>query len=44
MQRPSRHFYDRETSLVAQELLGKWLIIHKAGGVRRIGKIVEVEA
>ena len=43
MQKLPRHFYDRETSLVAQELLGK-LIVHKAGNVRRIGKIVEVEA
>ncbi len=43
MQRLPRHFYDRETSLVAQELLGK-LIVHKVGDVRRIGKIVEVEA
>ena len=27
----------------ARELLGKWLV-HQAGGVRRIGKIVETEA
>jgi DNA-3-methyladenine glycosylase len=38
-----RRFYDRDTILVAQELLGKWLI-HKFAGVERIGKIVEVEA
>ena len=38
-----RTFYDRDTKLVAQELLGKWLV-DKAGEVERIGKIVEVEA
>jgi DNA-3-methyladenine glycosylase len=38
-----RTFYDRDTILVAQELLGKWLVHHSAG-VERIGKIVEVEA
>jgi DNA-3-methyladenine glycosylase len=38
-----RAFYDRDTILVAQELLGKWLVHHSAG-VERIGKIVEVEA
>jgi DNA-3-methyladenine glycosylase len=38
-----RAFYDRDTVLVAQELLGKWLV-HKSGGIERIGKIVEVEA
>ena len=38
-----RQFYDRETALVARELLGKWLI-HKRNGIERIGKIVEVEA
>ena len=38
-----RTFYDRDTVLVAQELLGKRLV-HKAGDVERIGKIVEVEA
>ena len=38
-----RTFYDRDTVLVAQELLGKWLV-HKHRGVERIGKIVEVEA
>lgn len=38
-----RTFYDRDTTRVAQELLGKWLV-HKAGGTERIGKIVEVEA
>jgi DNA-3-methyladenine glycosylase len=38
-----RPFYDRDTVLVAQALLGKWLVHHSAG-VERIGKIVEVEA
>jgi DNA-3-methyladenine glycosylase len=43
MQPLPRTFYDRDTTLVARELLGKWLV-HKAAGVERIGKIVEVEA
>jgi DNA-3-methyladenine glycosylase len=43
MQKLPRIFYDRDTILVAQELLGKWLV-HKVGGGHRIGKIVEVEA
>jgi len=43
MTRLPRTFYDRDTILVAQELLGKWLVHHTAGG-KRIGKIVEVEA
>ena len=38
-----RTFYDRDTILVAQELLGKWLV-HKSEGREQIGKIVEVEA
>jgi DNA-3-methyladenine glycosylase len=38
-----RTFYDRDTRLVAQELLGKCLV-HERNGVKRIGKIVEVEA
>lgn len=38
-----RNFYDRDTILVAQALLGK-LLVHNAGGIERIGKIVEVEA
>jgi DNA-3-methyladenine glycosylase len=38
-----RHFYDRDTAVVARELLGK-LLVHRAGGTARIGKIVEVEA
>jgi DNA-3-methyladenine glycosylase len=43
VQKLPRPFYDRDTIVVAQELLGKWLV-HEAGGVKRIGKIVEVEA
>ena len=43
MQKLPRTFYDRDTTLVAQDLLGKWLV-HKAGGTERIGNIVEVEA
>ena len=43
MKQLPRTFYDRDTCLVAQELLGKWLV-HKAEGVECIGKIVEVEA
>jgi len=35
----SREFYDRETALVARELLGKYLVHGE-----RVGRIVEVEA
>jgi DNA-3-methyladenine glycosylase len=38
-----RSFYDRDTTLVARELLGKHLV-HVADGVARIGRIVETEA
>ena len=38
-----RSFYDRDTVLVAQELLGKHLV-HRVAGVERVGRIVEVEA
>ena len=38
-----RGFYDRDTTLVARELLGKHLV-HISGGVERIGRIVETEA
>jgi DNA-3-methyladenine glycosylase len=38
-----RSFYDRDTIVVAQELLGKYLV-HESRGVKRIGRIVEVEA
>ena len=43
MQKLPRSFYDRDTRLVAQELLGKFLV-HRSEGVERIGKIVETEA
>jgi DNA-3-methyladenine glycosylase len=38
-----RAFYDRDTIVVAKELLGKHLV-HVSRGVKRIGRIVEVEA
>lgn len=38
-----RSFYDRDTTLVAQALLGMHLV-HREDGVIRIGKIVETEA
>ena len=38
-----RSFYDRDTTLVAQELLGKHLV-HVVAGVERVGRIVEIEA
>ncbi|MEN3296699.1 MAG: DNA-3-methyladenine glycosylase [Burkholderiales bacterium] len=38
-----RSFYNRDTVLVAQDLLGKHLV-HIVDGVERRGKIVEVEA
>jgi len=38
-----RSFYDRDTILVARELLGKHLV-HVTGGIERVGRIVEVEA
>jgi DNA-3-methyladenine glycosylase len=38
-----RTFYNRDTTLVAQGLLGKRLVL-KQNNVERIGKIVEVEA
>lgn len=43
LQKLPRSFYDRDTILVAQELLGKYLV-HNINGIERIGKIVEVEA
>ncbi len=43
MQKLPRTFYDRDTVMVARELLGKYLV-HTAGGVERIGRIVETEA
>jgi len=38
-----RSFYARDTTVVARELLGKQLV-HVCDGVKRIGRIVEVEA
>ncbi|VVC74954.1 Putative 3-methyladenine DNA glycosylase [Aquicella siphonis] len=43
MRKLERQFYDRDTILVARELLGKYLI-HHTHGKTLIGKIVEVEA
>ena len=43
MHKLPREFYDRDTVLVARELLGK-LLVHRAKGIVRSGKIVEVEA
>lgn len=43
MQKLPRSFYDRDTIVVARELLGKFLV-HKSDGVKRVGKIVETEA
>ncbi len=38
-----RAFYDRDTVAVARDLLGK-LLVHRADGITRVGRIVEVEA
>ena len=43
MKKLSRSFYDRDTIVVAKELLGKFLV-HQSRGVKRTGKIVETEA
>jgi DNA-3-methyladenine glycosylase len=43
MQKLPRAFYNQDTIVVAKELLGKFLV-HKSHGVKRVGKIVEVEA
>jgi DNA-3-methyladenine glycosylase len=43
MEKLPREFYNRETRIVAQELLGHHLV-HRLQGVERVGKIVEVEA
>ena len=43
MKKLARSFYNRDTETVAQELLGK-LLVHQFRGIRRVGRIVEVEA
>lgn len=43
MKKLPRSFYDRDTIIVAKELLGKYLV-HINNGIKQIGKIVEVEA
>ena len=43
MEKLPRSFYDRDTIVVAKELLGKCLV-HLARGAARVGRIVEVEA
>ncbi len=43
MERLAREFYDRDTVVVAKELLGKWLV-RVVDGVERVGRIVETEA
>ena len=43
MRKLPRDFYDRDTIVVAQELLGKHLV-HVVDGVARVGRIVETEA
>jgi DNA-3-methyladenine glycosylase len=43
MRKLPRSFYNRDTTVVAQDLLGKHLV-HQSNGVKRVGKIVEVEA
>ena len=43
MKKLPRSFYDRDTQVVARDLLGKHLV-HVSRGVERVGRIVEVEA
>jgi DNA-3-methyladenine glycosylase len=37
-------FYRRDTERVARELLGRWLVVRRAGGERLVLRIVEAEA
>ncbi|MCY6369962.1 DNA-3-methyladenine glycosylase [Clostridium ganghwense] len=39
----NREFYNRDTLVVAKELLGK-ILVHEVDGIRTVSKIVEVEA
>ena len=43
MRKLPRSFYGRDTIVVAKELLGKHLV-HQSSGLKRVGRIVEVEA
>ena len=43
LQKLDRAFYDRDTVIVARELLGKYLV-HLVDGLERIGRVVEDEA
>lgn len=43
MKKLGRAFYNRDTVIVARELLGKYLV-HVSRGIERIGRIVEDEA
>ena len=43
MSKLPRSFYDRDTIVVARELLGMHLV-HVVAGIERVGRIVEVEA
>lgn len=43
MRKLSREFYNRDSILVAQELLGK-VLVHQVGGQRLAARIVETEA
>jgi DNA-3-methyladenine glycosylase len=43
VQKLPRSFYDRDTIVVARELLGKYLV-HASDGIERVARLVEVEA